>query len=46
MILVKRTIQERQILSELTANDAFNLCAVVVGSNSSQTLVVAVYRAP
>ena len=45
MIIVKRTILARQVLSDLTTNDTFNIHAVFVSGNSSQMLVEAVYRA-
>jgi hypothetical protein len=46
MVLVRDDLVSRQLLADITTNDAFNVCAVVLGAGANQTLIAGVYRAP
>ena len=46
MILISIMLQSRQISFSETSNDAYNLCAAVVGRKESKLLILSVYRAP
>ena len=46
MVLIKRSLPARLLTPDVSVNDAFNVCAVVIGSGSRQILITAVYRAP
>jgi hypothetical protein len=46
MMLINSDLASSQLSPEVTDNDAYNVCAVSVGCNSQQLLVVTVYRAP
>ena len=39
-------LQPRQISFSKTSNDAYNVCAVVIGQRESKLLILSVYRAP
>ena len=46
MILVTDECFSKQVACDVTNNDAYNICAVVIGKGRTQTVVVCVYRAP
>ena len=46
LIYVDSNLPSRSLSSDVTANDSYNMCAVLVGEQPSQLLVVSVYRAP
>ena len=45
MIFVDSNLHFRQLLAVMTTNDAYNVCANVVGEGSRWTAVAAVYKA-
>jgi exonuclease III len=45
-IYVRKELHSQSVASDVTSNDAFNVCAVLVGSRSNLILLVLVYRAP
>ena len=43
-IYVRDNMKCRELSSNFTSNDAFNICAVVIGQQPNEVLVVTVYR--
>ena len=46
MILVSKILVSRQLTSDISDNDAFNICAVSIGSGTNHTVIFCVYRPP
>ncbi len=45
IILVREKLVSRQLASDITANDAFNICLLAIGRGVNSTLIVCVNRA-
>ena len=46
MMLVSKVLVSRQLTSDIYVNDAFNICAASIGSGTSHSVIVCVYRPP
>ena len=46
MVFVRDSLQATQITSDVTNNDAFNLCAITIGNRCDVLTAFVVYRAP
>ena len=46
MILVRSDLSSRQLYTDVTANNAFNICVAFIGNGACLTVIIVVYRAP
>ena len=46
MIMVREELASRRLAAEVSPNDAYNICVVLISNGSQQALIMGVYRAP
>ena len=45
-IYIHKTLSSQSLMHEMTPNNAYNICAVLVGNKAKQFLLLCIYRAP